>query len=266
MSAAYKLLVDFVEQLTIKAFETGLGQPGSPPMDDIDALQTLARRYELQSLIERTYAELSLELQPIANRSVALLQAHGATALCAPVKDIEAVVASMLPEHLQGDALHGAEALRHIADDVCPDDRLHAGIIVVATGLNEAIKVAMRPSWRGQNLLKNALDPKDVMALPALTFCEMVALPANSAVLAPVLARNGCEYDVIVVDEGQDSNKAQAGLVHWATRAHTQLTPTGPPWRARGACSTRFSKTSRCASATPMSCGAREHTGRGSIP
>ena len=229
VSAAYKLLMDFVEQLTTKAFETGLGQPGNPPMDDIDALQALAKRYEMQFLIERAYVELSFELQQIANRSVALLRTYGAAALCAPEPSIEAAVSSMLPAYLQGDALHVTDALHHIADGVTAADRLRAGVIVVVTVLNEAVKLAMRPSWRGQNLLKNVLDPKDVMALPAVTFCEMVALPANSAVLAPVLARNGCQYDVIVVDEGQDSNKAQAGLVHWATGADTQLIVIGDP-------------------------------------
>ena len=229
VSAAYKLLADFVEQLTTKAFEAGLGQPGNAGMDSLKALQELAQRYEMESLIERAYAEMSFELQPIANRSVAILQGFGGASLSESVAQIEDLVSSLLPPHLQGDALHHAEAMHLIAGRVSLEDRLHAGVIVTATMLNEAIKVAMRPAWRGQNTITNALDPTDVMHLPALTFCEMVALPANAAVLAPVLARNGCKYDVIVVDEGQDSNTAQAGLVHWAAGTHTQLIVIGDP-------------------------------------
>ena len=229
VSAAYTLLADFVEQLTTKAFEAGLGQPRNLGMDSLEALHELAQRYELESLIERAFAEMSLELQPIANRSVGILQGFGGASLCEPVAQIEGMVASLLPPRLQGDALHHPEAMHLIAGRVTLEDRLHAGVVVTAAVLNEAIKVAMRPAWRGQNTITNVLDPKDVMHLPALTFCEMVALPANAAVLAPVLARNGCKYDVIVVDEGQDSNPAQAGLVHWAAGDHTQLIIIGDP-------------------------------------
>lgn len=229
VSAACKLLVDFVEQLTTKAFEAGFGQPGNPGMDSLEALQLLAKRYELEPLIERAYSEMSFELRPIADRSAAILQCFGGGALSEPVAHIEGMVSSMLPAHLQGDALHTADAMRFIADKVTLDDRLHAGVIVTAAMLNEAVKVAMRPSWRGLNTVTNVLDPQDVMHLPAVSFCEMVALPANAAVLAPVLARNGCKYDAIVVDEGQDSNKAQAGLIHWATGDHTQLIVIGDP-------------------------------------
>ena len=213
VSGAYKLLVAFIEQLTTKAMEAGLGQPGNPDLCDLGALEALVDRYELQPLIERAYNELTFELQPIVDRSVAIILGFGGDALSEPSADVEAMAASFtLPLSAS-----------------TPENRLHAGMAVTGVLLGEAIKVAMRPSWRGQNAVRNALNPKDVMYLPSLEFCEMVALPPNVAVQAPILSKNGAKYDFILVDEAQDSNMAQAGLIKWAAAAHTQLIIIGDP-------------------------------------
>ena len=170
-------------------------------------------RYGLQSLIERAYNELTCELRPIADRSVAILCAGGGDALSQPVADLEALVAGFT-EPLPASTLEA---------------RQKAGVAVTSVLLGEAVKVAMRPVWRGFNVLRNVLNPKDVMHLPALMFCEMVALPSNVGVLAPILARDGGKFDFILVDEAQDSNMAQAGLIRWAMASHTQLVVIADP-------------------------------------
>ena len=211
VSAAYALFVHFVEELATKAMEGGLGQPDNPEVSDLKELQRLVDRYELGQAIERCYNDMSLELRLLADRSVAVIQRFGAEALSEPVAAIKAMVDDLPPVACT------------------PEDRQHAGIALTALLLGEAIKVAMRPSWRGHNVLRNALDPLDVMYLPSLMFCEMVALPANVAVQAPVLAKNGRKYDAILIDEAQDSNMAQAGLIKWAMDSHTQLIVVGDP-------------------------------------
>ena len=212
VSAAYELFIDFVEQLATKAMEGGFGQPGNPEMSNLKELLRLAQRYELGALIERRYNDMSFELRQLADRSVAVVQHFGGEALSEPVAAIEAMLASL------------AQPLMNT-----PEHRQQAGMAIVAVLLGEAVKVATRPSWRGHNVLRNALDPSDVMYAPSLMFCEMVALPANVAVQAPVLARNGCKYDFILVDEAQDSNMAQAGLIKWAMASHTQLVVIADP-------------------------------------
>ena len=76
ISGAYKLLVDFIEQLATKAMEGGLGQPGNPDVSDLKALRRLVDRYELEPLIERAYNELTFELRPIVQKSVAIVPAR----------------------------------------------------------------------------------------------------------------------------------------------------------------------------------------------
>lgn len=213
VSAAYELLVDFVDGLATKAMENGLGQPGNPEICDVEELERLVTRYELGVLIERRYANMSLELQLIADGSVAVVLATGVDALSGPEAALKEVV-NDLPNPLKTRT---------------PKHRQDAGVAVTVVLLAEAIKVAMQPVWRGKNLFKNALIPSDLMYLPSVKFCEMVSLPANVAVQAPIVARNGRKYDLILVDEAQDSNKAQAGLVKWAMAPHTQLVIFGDP-------------------------------------
>ena len=61
-------------------------------------------RYGLQSLIERAYNELTCELRPIADRSVAILCAGGGDALSQPVADLEALVAGFTEPGVAGAA------------------------------------------------------------------------------------------------------------------------------------------------------------------
>ena len=116
VSAAYTLLADFVEQLTTKAFEAGLGQPRNLGMDSLEALHELAQRYELESL-------MSFELQPIANRSVAILQGFGGASLCEPMAQIEGMVSSLLPPPPAGRRPPHPEAMHLIAGRVTLEDR-----------------------------------------------------------------------------------------------------------------------------------------------
>tara|TARA_B100000795_G_scaffold258935_1_gene233461 strand:- start:208 stop:2229 length:2022 start_codon:yes stop_codon:yes gene_type:complete len=213
ISGAYKLLVDFIEQLATKAMEGGLGQPGNPDVSDLKALRRLVDRYELEPLIERAYNELTFELWPIVEKSVAIILRFGGEALSEPAADVEAMAHSLTLPLLAG----------------TPAARLQAGMVVTGVLLGETVKVAMRPAWRGMNVITNALNPKDVMFLPSVSFVEMVALPSNVAVMAPVLARNGSKYDFILVDEAQDSNMAQSGLIKWAMARHTQLIVIADP-------------------------------------
>merc|ERR1712127_1112073 len=75
--------------------------------------------------------------------------------------------------------------------DITPAERLHSAILMTSYLLLEGIKVATRPGWQSKNCFTNALDSQDIMQLPAIAFPEMVALPANTQIQAPVMSRIG---------------------------------------------------------------------------
>ena len=214
VSAAYQLMHNFVSMLADKAMEGGLGQVGQKKIEDVVALRQLCTRYELQGHLEKDFIKLSAELQPLCNRAVVLITSYGPGILGDSFNELKTAANTMALERMS---------------DVTPSIRLHAAILMTSLVLQESIKVATQPGWRGNNCFTNALDPKDIMQLPALTFPEMVALPANTRVLAPVVSRAGQPYDVILIDEAQDSNEGQVGLITWAMSKNTQLIVIGDP-------------------------------------
>ena len=214
VSAPYQLFHNFVSVLADKAMEGGLGQVGQDGLEDAVALRQLCTRYELQGHLERDFKNLSYEMQPLCNRAAVLITSYGPGILGDNFAAMKTAVNTMAPECMS---------------DVTPSERLHAAILMTSHVLQESVKVATQPGWRGNNCFTNSLDAKDIMQLPALTFPEMVALPANTRVLAPVVSRAGLPFDVIVIDEAQDSNRGQVGLIRWAMSKDTQLIVIADP-------------------------------------
>ena len=216
VSAAYTLMSNFVTGLANKGMEAGMGQPGAASMDDHDCLLELSTRYSLDGTLEKHYQMLSTELQHLCNRSVAVIHKFGPSILSGPFDELKTAIHSFATDF---------DFTKHVAAET----RLHAGLIMTSHLLQEGMKVAMRPVWRGASRFVNVFDAKDFMQLPALTFPEMVGLPCNSSIQAPILARNGKPYDMILIDEAQDSNLAQVGLILWAAAPLTQLIVVGDP-------------------------------------
>ena len=214
ISAGYKLFASYALLLSEKALEAGFGQIGRPGMHDLDKLAELSTRYELDGKVEKTYDNMPRETRPLADLAAARVTRFGVNELSQP-------------EAEQLTRLHETGPTEHLIFVVDMAVRLRAAIMVTSHLLIESVKVAMRPKWMGRNSFKNALDTSDIMVLPALTFAEMVALPPNPSVAAPIRSRNGKRYRLILVDEVQDSNCAQAGLIKWAMGDTTLLVLVG---------------------------------------
>jgi len=214
VSVTYLFMHEFIATLVNKAYEAGLGQVGNESFDDIEALHRTCCYYELEGRLETVFLNLSIEMKTLCNRACALIVAHGAAILSDSRSAMRAAIESLAYEELV---------------QVTATVRLHAALHATSYVLHEAVKVATRPGWRGKNSFTNAMDAKDTMQLPALAFVEMIALPLNVFVQAPIVSLTGQPYDVIVVDEAQDTNLAQAGLVRWAMGEHTQLIVIGDP-------------------------------------
>ena len=216
VSAAYTLLSEFMIALANKAMEAGFGQPGQPLMNNLEALLPLSQKGNLDGILEKHYHMLSFEQQPLCNRSAAVIHKCGPTILASEFLELQEAIDSFTP---------GFEFSTHVTATT----RLHAGLIMTSHLLQEGMKAAMRPVWRGASCFVNALDNKDILQFPASTFSEMVGLPPNPSIRAPVLARNGKPYDLILIDEAQDSNPAQVGLILWSMAPLTQLIVIGDP-------------------------------------
>ena len=174
VSLMYKVNSGAVKMLYDRALLYGFGIAGHPENSDHLALLRICKRHSIVKILEAAHDLL-------------------------PEEDKAAYAELMASEQATARRDEGFER------------RLFTMLRLTTLMLDEGLKVSTQQTWEGKSQIANALNPDDVMVLPAVSFPCMLSHPVR--IKAPILLKCGRKALRLLVDEAQDLSIAAVELL-----------------------------------------------------